>query len=427
MVMDFPKHCERTYEMQNKVGRTEYSRGWLTIAAGLAFVCGGVAVGAHAQDAAAAQSTAQKAPGASGTIKSTGTTSLVMTTAAGQDVSVTVSDSTKFLIVPPGSKNLSAATPGSIVDAATGDKALVTGKVGDTAGSLNAVRIILMKSADIEKVHQADAAAWARGGGGIVKSVDAATGVITISSGMRTISVQTTPTTIFRRYSDGSIKFEDAVQSTVSAIQPGDQMRVRGTRSADNASIAADEIVTGAFKNFSGIIASIDSTAGTITLKDLTTKKTVVVAVTPNSDVRRLPLQMANMLAMRMRGGAAGAGGAGAPNGGARPTGAPAGGQGGPGGPGGGQGGANAGADLSRMLTRLPTETLGGLKVGEAVMIVASSPAGESSKGTAITLLVGVDPILAAPAGQSTTLSPWSMGGGEGGGDAGGMGGGPGR
>ena len=65
-------------------------------------------------------------------------------------------------------------------------------------------------------------------------------------------------------------------------------------------------------------------------------------------------------------------------------------------------------------------------RVGEAVMIVASSPAGESGKGTAITLLVGVDPILAAPAGQSTTLSPWSMGGGEGGGE-GGMGGGPGR
>jgi hypothetical protein len=77
------------------------------------------------------------------------------------------------------------------------------------------------------------------------------------------------------------------------------------------------------------------------------------------------------------------------------------------------------------MLSRLPTETLGGLKAGEAVMIVASAPSGEATKGTAITLLVGVDPILAAPAGESTTLSPWSMGGGggEGGGGEGGGGG----
>jgi len=62
------------------------------------------------------------------------------------------------------------------------------------------------------------------------------------------------------------------------------------------------------------------------------------------------------------------------------------------------------------MLSRLPTETLGGLKQGEAVMIVATASA--DGKQTAITLLAGVDAILAAPAGQQMTLSPWSVGGG---------------
>jgi predicted ABC-type transport system involved in lysophospholipase L1 biosynthesis ATPase subunit len=53
---------------------------------------------------------------------------------------------------------------------------------------------------------------------------------------------------------------------------------------------------------------------------------------------------------------------------------------------------------------------MGGLKVGEAVMIVATSTAGSA---TAVTLLAGVEPILAAsPAGGTMTLSPWSMGGG---------------
>ena len=67
--------------------------------------------------------------------------------------------------------------------------------------------------------------------------------------------------------------------------------------------------------------------------------------------------------------------------------------------------------DLSSMLSRLPTETLGGLKAGEAVMIVATSSGAQSNKESAITLLAGVEPILAAqPEGQAMTLSPWSMG-----------------
>ena len=76
------------------------------------------------------------------------------------------------------------------------------------------------------------------------------------------------------------------------------------------------------------------------------------------------------------------------------------------------------------MLSRLPTDTIAGLKPGEAVMIVAT---GSPEHSAAITLLAGVEPILSAsPSGQAMTLSPWSVGGG---GEAGmgGEGGGPGR
>jgi hypothetical protein len=80
--------------------------------------------------------------------------------------------------------------------------------------------------------------------------------------------------------------------------------------------------------------------------------------------------------------------------------------------------------DLSQMLSRLPTETLAGLKVGEAVMIVATSPTAGSETPAAVTLLVGVEAVLrASPNGQTMTLSPWSLGGGdESGGGGGGMG-----
>jgi hypothetical protein len=70
--------------------------------------------------------------------------------------------------------------------------------------------------------------------------------------------------------------------------------------------------------------------------------------------------------------------------------------------------------DLSQMLSRLPTETMAGLKPGDAVMIVATSASAQSAQSSAVTLLVGVEPILtAAPGGEGMTLTPWSVGSGE--------------
>ena len=78
-------------------------------------------------------------------------------------------------------------------------------------------------------------------------------------------------------------------------------------------------------------------------------------------------------------------------------------------------GGHSAGGDLSQMLSRLPTGSLTDLKVGDAVMIVASEATPGSDKVTAVTMLSGVEPILAAsPSGSPMTLSPWNMGGGAG-------------
>jgi hypothetical protein len=67
------------------------------------------------------------------------------------------------------------------------------------------------------------------------------------------------------------------------------------------------------------------------------------------------------------------------------------------------------------MLSRLPTQTLADLKVGDAVMIVASQQNPGSPDVSAVTLLSGVEPILSAtPNGAATmNLSPWQVGGGE--------------
>jgi hypothetical protein len=348
-----------------------------------------------------------------GTVKATNATGLTLTTTAGQDITVTVPSEAKVLVVAPGSKDLKSATSGTLTDVTLGDRVLVTGTAGSGGTGLTATRVILMKAQAIAATHAAEDAAWTQGGGGIVRSVDTAAGRIEIASGLKKVTVQTTPATIIRRYSGDSVRFADAQVSTIGAIRPGDQMRVRGAKSPDGNTITADELVTGTFHNYSGLIASIDAAAGTITLKDLTTKKTVVVAVTANSDIRRIPPMLAQRVATQMKGGGAGAAGQ---------DGAPAGAQ--PDAEGGTRRAGLAGVNLSQMLSRLPTETLAGLKAGDAVMIVATSPAADSEKSTAVTLLAGVDAILTAPSGAATTLTPWSVGGGEPADEGGGQGGG---
>ena len=366
---------------------------------------------------------ANAVPHGSGTVKSVEANAFVLTTASGQDVSVTVPSATAVLLVQPGSRDLKSAQPGTVADIAAGDRTIVNGTAGDTASALNASRVIVMKSSAIAATRASDQAAWAQGAGGIVRAVDPATGTITLASGLRTLTIDTAATTSVKRYAGGSVRFEDAVPSTLAAIRPGDQIRVRGAKNADGTVVTADAIVAGSFSNFSGLLTAVDTAANTVTLKDLATKRTVTVAVPPSSNVRRMPAGAAAGSAARTGTGSAAGGGQGTPV--ASPSGTPNGAANGASSgtvarPGGYARGAGAGADLSRMVNRLPPETLSSLKPGDAVMIVASNSAG--GEPTAITLLAGVESILAAHPSGETTLSPWNIGGGEGAGEGGGEG-----
>ena len=342
---------------------------------------------------------------------------LVLTNSNGQDIAVTVPAQARILLVAPGSRDLTAAKAGSIADLAVGDKAIVSGSASDTGTTLTATRVVIMKSTAIAASHAVEEQAWAHGAGGIVRSVDTAAGTLTVASGPRTLTLDTNPGTIVRRYAGGSVRFEDAVKSSMDDIHPGDQVRARGHRSADGAVLVADEIVAGSFSNYSGTVVSVDPTKNQITLKDLATKKNVTVAVSPESNLRRLPAGMAQGLTARN-------GAEGAPASGSRPsstaqsdgnrpaaaTGAAS--------QTGGSARGGMGMDLSRMMNRLPPETLAGLKPGDAVMLVASGN-NSAQEPTVITLLAGVEQILAASPSGQTTLSPWSLGQGGGEGEGG--------
>ncbi len=390
-------------------GRTVFYRVVMVLLAGMwpVVAVDGLAGAVYAQAQAAAPAAA--AARQIGTVKAIAGSTMTLTTDAGQSVTVSVVDGARILQIEPGSKDLKSAQAIALADIAVGDRVLVSGKAGDTASALAASRVILMKSTDIAQKHALEQADWQkRGTGGIVSSVDAATGTVVVTAGAKKIQVQTGKSTIFRRYAGDSIKFEDAKLGTMEQIQPGDQLRVRGTKSEDGSSLQAEEVVSGSFKNLAGTIATLDASAGTITLKDLATKKMMTVKVTANSDLRHLPERAAAMFAARAKGGAAaGVAGAGGGHAGAASGGAGA-------AAGAGDGATrSAGMDLSQMLAKLPSETVADLKVGDAVMIVASQAEPGSATVTAVTLLSGVEPILAAtPSGTpAMTLSPWTMGG----------------
>ena len=366
-----------------------------------------------------------------GTIKSIQADSITVAAESGGegDIIAMLTGSTKILRVPPGEKDLKNATALQVQDLQTGDRVLVRGQAATNRDGhtivINALAVIVMKQADVAAKQQHDRDDWQkRGVGGLVTNVDAATSTITISSsGMganRNIAVHITKDTILRRYASDSVKFDDAKPAPVSDIKVGDQLRARGTRNPDGSEMGAEEIVSGAFRNIAGTIKTVDPASNTMTVQDAISKSAVVVKVSPDSQMKKLPVEMAQRIAMRLKGAAGGNGDQPGASGQSMkdPGGAPGAGRARTSKSaesqvssvsGGGQSG-NGPPDLQRVLSRLPSSTLADLQRGDTVMIV-STEGNDSGAVTAITLLAGVDAILMASPNQSasTLLSPWSL------------------
>jgi hypothetical protein len=396
-----------------------------------------------------------------GTVTAINGTTLTLKTDAGQTYQVQVPAAAAIKRIAPGQKDLSTAEAIQFSDLAVGDRALVKLDPDAPAGTSQALQIVAIKQSDVAEKQRKDREDWQRNGvGGLVKSVDAAGGVIVLTSGSgataKTISVQTTKATVLKRYANASVSYDAAQPAPIDAIHAGDQVRARGTKNADGTSIDAAELVSGTFRNISGTLSSVDTAGSTLVLKDLATKKQVTIHITADAQMRRLPDRMAAMLAARLKGtsggaggnsaggGQSGSGGAGsfsasspspgsanagsgtAPRGGGgqwngsngQAGGAPAGGGssgvqvGGQAGGGAQWSGAAGGGDPQQMLSRAPAIQIADLKKGDAVMLVSTDG---TTDVTAITLLAGVEPLLEAPAASQSLLNNWSMGSGAGG------------
>ena len=358
------------------------------------------------------------------------------------DIQVDLAEGVKILRVPPGSKDLKSAQYIAVTDISPGDRAVVLGHLGENQQTIEATRVVVMTKSDLSSFHEAEIREWqTRGIEGVVKAVDTDKMEVTIAApnhpptpGNLThpVILTTTPKTMFLRYAPDSVQFADAKPSNIAGLKVGDQLRALGAKSDDGSHYAADKVVFGTFHNTGATVLSVDPQANTLTVKNLATNKPMVVHVNADCKMHQLPEWVARMIAGLSTGGSGAAPGAGgSPRSGQSGAGGPAG-QGGPGGPpaggGGGPGGGGGGmrrggmSDLSQALGNMPSITLNDIKKGDPVVIF-SSEGTNPSEVTAIYILTGVEPILAAlpKGGGEMNLGTWnlSLGGGGGGGEGG--------
>lgn len=347
------------------------------------------------------------------------------------DVGVTLPEGVKLVRVPPGAKDLKSAEPITVTDITPGDRAVVLGHLADDQQTIQATRVVVMSKSDISSFHAAEVREWqTRGIEGVVKAVDADKQEITIAApnhppvpGNMThpVILTTTPKTVLLRYAPNSVQFADAKPTNFAGVKMGDQLRALGTRSDDGSHYAADKVVFGTFHNIGATVVSVNAQANTLTVKNLATNKQVLVHAGADCKMHQLPEFVAQMIARLSTGGAGSQ---------TRTNGGDQGMAGSQTRAGGGEGGPPAGGgmrrggmrNLGQALDNMPAVSLNDLKRGEPIVIF-SSEGTSPSEVTAIYILTGVEPILAAlpKGGGEVNLGAWnlSLGGGAASGESG--------
>jgi len=347
-----------------------------------------------------------------GTVKAIHNSTIVLTTDSGLEINLDVQPTSRLLRAEPGQKDLRTAVPLQFGEIQAGDRLLVRGRLSDDGKTLAASLIVAIKKASIEEKQAHEREDWRkRGLGGLVKEVDPVSHTVTITTsalaGSKPVTVRFSPDAILRRYSPESVRYEDAKPGKFEEIKAGDQFRGRGNRSADGKEFEAEEIITGSFRSIAGTISSIDADGKTLAVADLITKHAVLVRITGDTSLHRLPGHLADMIAQQLEAGPnggppTGSPPAGAPQGHGQPHGQPA----------GVRPPGNGLRDFQQMVAQLPPTPIADFPKGDAVMIVATS-GNNPEEATAINLLGGVEPILrvSPEGGREMIMTPWSLGG----------------
>jgi antitoxin (DNA-binding transcriptional repressor) of toxin-antitoxin stability system len=315
------------------------------------------------------------------------TRQVIVTTAAGTQVTVTLSDRTVFMRIPPGEKTKDKFIKIAPTDFALGDSVFARGRMSGDRKSMPALEFYVMSKGDIAEKRDRERSEWSkRGIAGTISAINAETKEITVDArtaeGPKPIVVATTADTKFRRYAPDSVRFDDAKAGTFADLKPGDQLRALGTKSADGARFTPEEIVTGSFQTISGTITEVDAEKKEIKIKDLQSQQPVTIALSKDSSMRRLTPEMVVALSPSSKPDAP------------KPQ-------------------AKGSGDLQEMFDQLPTFTLQELKPGESILI-SSSKSSDPARVTAIAVVSGVGPLLQNSQTRSATavsLGAMSLGG----------------
>jgi len=314
----------------------------------------------------------------------TETRQVIVTTAAGNQVMVTLGDRTVFMRIPPGEKSKDKFIKIAPTDFALGDSVFARGRMTEDRKNMPALEFYVMSKGDIAQQREREQDEWRKHGvAGTVNAVNAGTKEITIEArtpeGPKPVVIATTAETKFRRYAPDSVRFADAKPSTIGELKPGDQLRALGTKSADGARFTADEIVAGSFQTIGGAITEVNAEKQELKINDVQSKQAVTVVLSKDSTMKRLTPELLAALTP--------------PKPGAAPN-------------------ANApkpGGDLQEMFDKLPAVTLPELKPGESILI-SSTKGAERARVTAIAIVSGVGPLLQnSQAGRPAAVSLGAM------------------
>jgi hypothetical protein len=294
----------------------------------------------------------------------TDTRQVIVKTAAGNEVTVTLSDRTAFMRIPPGEKTKDKFIPVTGTDFGVGDSVFARGRMSADLKSMPALEFYVMSKSEIAQKRERERDEWTRRGvAGTVSGLNAEKNEISLDTrtpeGPKPIVVAASALTQFRRYAPDSVRFSDAKPSSFAELKVGDQLRALGTKSADGARFTPEEIVAGSFQTIGGAITEINVEKQEIKINDLQSKQGVTVVVTKDSSMRKF-------------------------------TGT---------------------GDLQEVFDQLPTFTLQELKPGDSILI-SSTKGADPTRITAIAIVSGVGPLLQKTQGnRGISLGAMSLGG----------------
>jgi len=298
-------------------------------------------------------------------------------TDAGEMITLKTDDNTVCLRIPAGEKTLSKAAPIQFADLTIGDRILAHGTKTDQG--LVAQRLVVMPAAEVARKREHDLAEWKeRGVGGIVRELNAQTAEITLElrgAGTAGRLVIETQKAKLRRYSAGSLRFEDAASSSFADIKVGDQLRALGDKSANGHSFEAEEIVSGAFKTIGVTVVEVDQQKSEIRAITLDQKRPIVIILNRDSVLHRISPPVAAAIAQKAKAEASKSASATATPG-QKSAGQPV-------------------IDVQQMIDTLPGVSVSDIRPGD-VLAVTGAVEKDESRLVTIKLAAGVDLVLKA-------------------------------